>query len=63
MVDAEANEAIVFSGASCMDEFWGFKRPGMGQLEDSRLDEVTLRRNLERPKCQTQEKEKKMEGG
>lgn len=34
-VDAEADGAIVSSGASCRDRFWGFRRPGMGQLEDS----------------------------
>lgn len=57
MEHAKAHGALILSGASCKDRLLGFKRPRLEQSEDSRLDEVTPRMNVERPKCQTQEEE------
>lgn len=38
----------------------GFKSPEIGQFENSRLDEVTVRRNLDR---RVRHRKRKMEGG
>ena len=53
-------EGMEVNGVSCKDRLSGLKGPEMGQSEDSRVDKVTPRRNLEKHECQTPER--KMEG-